>query len=183
MPEAKSILNQVLAVLVGVVILGMLGYIIYINSDVWHVMARQEDASRSIRNYSEYAAYDGTSVRGQDAMSLISKTQGDPFVIVSVGGTPTFVSSDHYTDTLQFSELDMSGANGSSSLGSLSGTVGSVCMDKHLWDGSNFISTDDLQSRFLDGNLSDGHKYASFRAYLIYDGVPSTNVVGILLEK
>lgn len=183
MPEAKSILNQVLAVMVGSVMLGCLSYIIYINADIWHVFARQNDASDSIRNYSEYAAYDGTTVRGQDAMSLINKTQGDPFVIVSVGGQPTFSSVDAYTDGVTFSSLDMSGASGASSLGNLGTTVGASCPTKHMWDDGNFMSTDSLQDMFLDGDLSDGHKYASFRAYLIYDGVPSTNVAGILLEK
>lgn len=183
MPEAKSILSQILAVLVGLVMLGCLSYIIYINSDIWHVIARQNDASKSIRNYSEYAAYDGTDVRGQDVMSLITKTQGDPFVVVSVGGRPTFTSVDAYTSTLQFSTLDMSNASSANSIGNLGSTVGSCAPDCFTWDGLDYMSTDSLQSMFLDGALSDGHKYASFKAYLIYDGVPSTNVVGILLEK
>lgn len=185
MSEAKSIISAVLSVLVAIIMLGMISYEVYLNSDIWHVFAKQNDASRSIRSYSEYAAYDETEVRGQDVMSLVSKTQGDPFVIVVSGTSPAFVSCDEYTKSLNFSDLDTSSISGLDIGNSLRGsTVGSCATDSVVWMDASTLSTDQLQSRFLTGALSDGgNKYARFKSYLVYDEAPSTNVIGIVVVK
>lgn len=191
MPEAKSILSSVLSVLVGLVMLGMLSYVILTNSDIWHVFARQNDASQTIRNYSEYAAYDGTTVRGQDVMSLVSKTQGDPFVIVAGDdGGIHFASYDAYTQTLKFNTLDTKDIQSLSCYPTLQNTTVENCMPASngvIFDYANggYPDTDMLQDVFLRGTyLSDGgNKYATFDAYLVYEGAPSTDVVGVVLVK
>lgn len=171
MPEAKSILNIIVSVLVGIVMLGMVGYMIYMNTDIWKVFSRQNSASEVIRNYSEYAAYDNTKVRGQDMVSLIAKTKGDPFVVVYNGTTLKCVCYDDFTGSVDLGTLDY-GTSGVQ----LSGTLQDV---KGVQNFGPDSKETDIQNLFL-GDLGNDKKYGSFKTYLVYDSKPSTNVVGIL---
>jgi len=155
--------------------LGMVGYVIYLNTDIWKAFDRQNSASEVIRNYSEYAAYDETEIRGQDAVSLITKTKGDPFVLVQIGGTWKAVSCNDYNRELDLGSLDgISSFNPPNKLKDLSPTVINF----------NYDDETSVQQAFLTTPLSgDNSKYACYQAHLVYDGAPSTTVVGIVLTR
>lgn len=167
--------------------LGMLTYVIVLNNNIWNVSARQSDANAAIRNYSEYAAFDDTECRGQDVMSLISKTQGDPFVVVGVRGQNQvyLTSYDAYTGSVDLSQADLSCAATCDLYSTLNGAVAGVSsLNSSVKYTGTGITTSSLQDNFLKGPLSDNNnKYAKFHTYLIYDGINSTNVLGIVAVK
>lgn len=187
MNEGRSILAQALSVLVAVIMLGMLGVILSVNTDIWHVFARQTETNEAIREYSEYASYDQITCRGQDIMSLVSKTSGDPFVVICANdGTVLAVSCDAYTGTVALSGVDYNAAATCPGIGSIinSGTLLNVpgCQ---MWNYSGTSpSTDMLQEFFLNGagSASVG-RYAKYRTYLIYDNTASTEVLGVIAVK
>ena len=187
MNEGRSILAQVLSVLVASIILGMFGMILVVNTDMWQVFARQTETNEAIREYSEYASYDQVTCRGQDIMSLVSKTAGDPFVVIcSNDGTALAVSYDAYTGDVALSGVDYSYAASCPGIGSIinSGTLSNVpgCQ---VWNFSGSApSTDMLQEFFLNGaGAANVGRYASYRTYLIYDNSASTEVLGVIAIK
>ena len=187
MNEGRSILAQVLAVLIATIMLGMFGVILVVNTDIWQVFARQTETNEAIREYSEYASYDQITCRGQDIMSLVSKTTGDPFVVIcSNDGTVLAVSYDAYTGSVELSGVDYSYASACPGIGSIinNGTLRNVS-GCQVWNySSTYPGTDVLQEFFLNGpGAASVGRYASYRTYLIYDNSASTEVVGVVAVK
>ena len=166
--------------------LGMLGYIVIINTGIWNVFAMQTKSDEEIRNYSSYAAYDQTVCRGQDVMSLMSKSAGDPFVLVcDSSGRPIAASCDNYTIDLDLSTVDKTDAQTGSFYGYIqSGKLGNLGLS-NVWNYSvSNPSNKEFQDFFLNGSGAESTgKYASFKTYLLYDNKASTEVVGVVAVK
>lgn len=185
MTEGRSILSNFISVLVAIIMFGMLGYIIFINTDIWNVFAAQTQSDAELRNYSTYAAYDQTNCRGQDIMSLMSKTAGDPFVLICDSTGPIAASCDNYTVDLDFSTVDRTDAVNCDFYGYIqTGSLNSLGLS-NVWNYSTGNPTNqELQDFFLNGGgAASIGKYAYFTTYLLYDNKASTEVVGIVAVK
>lgn len=174
-------MSQVISVMVALVMIGMFGYILATNTRIWDGFSRQSQASNKLREYSEYAAYDGTACRGQDILSLISKTQGDPFVLVYNGASGLAACSyNDYTKDLQADKLDLTGQhimlNEYTELSLPSQTIGDMCNGKTQLAGCNIQQ---LQDVFLGSSGS----YSSYNTYIVYEDESVSTVVGIIAVR
>lgn len=181
MQEGRSIMSQVISVMVALVMIGMFGYILATNTRIWDGFSRQSQASNKLREYSEYAAYDGTACRGQDILSLISKTRGDPFVLVYNGASGLAACSyNDYTKELQANKLDLTGQriwlNEHTELSLPNSSIGDMC--NGVQQLSN-CSVQQLQTFFLGSSGS----YASYNTYIVYEDESVSTVVGIIAVR
>lgn len=82
MNEAKSLVHMSVSAMIAALFVGMAVGLITLGYFIWSMFSSQDLANRRLRDYATYAAYDNTIIRGQDAVSLIATTEGDPFVVV-----------------------------------------------------------------------------------------------------
>lgn len=82
MEEAKTLLHHALSALFGVLILAAVSALIALGYMMWGAFAKQDEANYKLREYAKYSAFDGTTVRGQDVISLLHNTQGQPWVLI-----------------------------------------------------------------------------------------------------
>lgn len=175
-------MSQVISVMVALVMIGMFGYILATNTRIWDGFSRQSQASNKLREYAEYAAYDGTACRGQDILSLVSKTQGDPFVLVykEDGGLIAY-STDGYTEKLVGSELDVSGATNTLP----TQEIKDMCTSAGAFPLAG-CTVQQLQDFFLNGNGSSpvtSGSYGCYTTHIVYDSEATSTVVGIIATR
>ena len=95
MNEAKTLTHMAISVMIGAMILAAAMGLITLGYNIWSMFSKQDLANRRLRDYSTYAAFDNAVVRGQEVVTLIANTEGDPFVVVFKGDfeTPGDVTS------------------------------------------------------------------------------------------
>lgn len=94
MNEAKTLTHMAVSVMIGAMILAAAMGLITLGYNIWSMFSKQDLANRRLRDYSTYAAFDNAVVRGQEVVTLIATTEGDPFVVVFKGN---FENSDDVT--------------------------------------------------------------------------------------
>lgn len=82
MNEGKTLVHMAISAMIGALIISAAVGLITLGYNIWSMFSRQDLASRRLRDYSTYAAFDNALIRGQDAVALIASTEGDPFVVV-----------------------------------------------------------------------------------------------------
>lgn len=98
MNEAKSLVHMSVSAMIAALFVGLAVGLITLGYFIWSMFSSQDLASRRLRDYATYAAYDNTVIRGQDAVSLIATTEGDPFVVVFIGD---YENETDYNSTLK----------------------------------------------------------------------------------
>lgn len=83
MDEAKTLLHHALSALFAVLILAAVMSLIGLGHMMWSAFSLQDAANQRMRNYSKYAAFDSTTIRGQEVVALLHNTQGSPWVIIT----------------------------------------------------------------------------------------------------
>lgn len=82
MPEAKSMTHMALTAMFAAMLLAAASALIGVGYMMWSAFSAQSATNERMQQFARYAAFDTASVRGQDVVSLIHDTQGDPVVIV-----------------------------------------------------------------------------------------------------
>lgn len=187
MTEAKSIWVIVLEVIIALAFLGTIMTVLRISYKLWDNYELSKQNEGIIRNYAEYAAYDNTTIRGQDLVTLIASTQGDPFVVVTdATGSPLCASFDAYTGDYELSGSCFRDALASSAASSLisSGKVTSL-VGGDMWDCSRTpLSATQVQEFFLEGNgTSNPGNYQAFETSIVYAGEGMTEIIGIIAVR
>lgn len=71
MDEAKSLVNMAVAAMFAAMILAAAMGLIYLGYQMWSYFSRQDAANERMTDYVNYTAYDCSTIRGQEAVSLI----------------------------------------------------------------------------------------------------------------
>ena len=105
MNEAKTLTHMAVSVMIGAMILTAAMGLITLGYNIWSMFSKQDLANRRLRDYSTYAAFDNAVVRGQEVVTLIATTEGDPFVVVFKGN---FENTNDVTSKwkINFSNVD-----------------------------------------------------------------------------
>lgn len=183
MDEAKSLINMFLSAMLSASIIMVSVGAIGIGYTIWSRFEHQDETSKAMAEYSNYTAYDNTTVRGQEVMQLI-EDNNEIFVIIlqSVSGNSmndlTIGSGKkayvwcHDAACARF-ELSQAYARNNSltsnsnktcqrALQSIytwtyptSGGSGCSTLEQINYDGANYIKVNptDLQNMFLDPNV------------------------------
>lgn len=99
MPEAKSLTHMALTAMFATMLLAAASGLIGVGYLMWSAFSSQSATNERMQQFARYAAFDTANVRGQDIISLIHDTQGDPVVIVI--GPKNGVSCQDYVDWLK----------------------------------------------------------------------------------
>lgn len=193
MDEAKSLVHMFLTALFAVLILAAVLALITVGQLIWRAFSNQNDANRTMREYSKYSAFDGTKVRGQDVIALLHDTQGDPFVIVCQENyTPIASATNSVVADFKLHNY-YSTHGGGAYINTIIQKTGQSEPSIASSAPTNFdYSTaatepryEQLQEFFLErGSLvsSDGSAgYLQYSSYLLYDGEDSADIAGVLL--
>ena len=206
MEEAKSLVHMSISALFAALILAAVLALITVGSLVWRAFSNQNDANRSMREYSKYSAFDGTEVRGQDVIALLHDTQGSPFVlIVNSTNDPIMVA---YNDVEAEFALNNSIPHTPNAYDEVPSILSGLCSgvtrevgdiaaelnsrtDQEHYRAFDYTSTavapqySVVQEFFLArGELLSGVSgYAKYKSYVLYDGDDSTDIVGLLLKE
>ena len=192
MTEGKSILMIAFDIIFAIAFLGIWLFAGRQNQRMWSIYERGEVNKSDIAAYAEMAAYDNTTVGGQDLVSLMTTSKGDPFVLIlDQSGTKLACSYDAYTFNYQLDEscfhVDYGAVPSYIRTIATSGQLGNQLQTvpfEHRYDYQNTtIHASDLTYNFLTGDLcaSEG-KYAKYDTTLVYDGNSST-VIGVVAVK
>lgn len=211
MDEAKSLVHMSVSAIFAAMLIAAAISLIGIGYTIWAYFSRQDSANSRMSEYSNYTAFDNTTVRGQEVMQLISSDL-DVFVVIledttssehsidnitSVSSTPIAIStSDSYEDFVP-SSIDMSTDNAivtcSTALSrfqSIGDKLGTLADSRNLKDASH----DELVQEFTSGKLAqqavnssgsliETNSYAAFKSVLVYDSDNTADVVGIILVR
>lgn len=84
MDEAKSLVSMSLQAIFAALILAVAVGLIGTGYKLWEYFSRQDAANQEAAEYAEFAAYDNTTLRGQEVVELLSRTarESDLFVII-----------------------------------------------------------------------------------------------------
>lgn len=204
MDEAKSLVHMAITALFGVLILAAVLALISVANIVWRAFSRQNDANRSLREYSKYSAFDGTEVRGQDVIALLHDTQGSPYVIM--------VDSSNNTRMVAYNTVELQTSINNSIPTTAHAYDEVYAILSHITAGQQTVRIENLvttlnnnggagvfdytdaatspqysavQEFFLErGNAISGTAgYMKYKSYVLYDGDNSTDIVGILLKE
>lgn len=195
MTEGKSIFMMSFDAIFAIAFLGILIVCGSLNRGLWSTYERGELNKSEIAAYASMAAYDNSTVGGQDIVSLMTTSKGDPFVlIIDDYGTILACSYDMYTLNYELNEdcLHIDRTPGVTpqylldimNSGALSGQL-SMATNVVLYNysGSTGVSASDMTKDFLDGNLCAAQgRYAKFDTMLVYDGNSST-IIGVIATK
>lgn len=204
MDEAKSLVHMAITALFGVLILAAVLALIAVANLVWRAFSRQNDANRSLREYSKYSAFDGTEVRGQDVIALLHDTQGSPYVIMVDSNNspkmvaynqvelPTPINNSIPTTPNAYDEVSAILASLTAGqqtvkienlVSAINNTGGTGAFD--YTDAASSPQYSMVQEFFLErGNIVSGTSgYMKYKSYVLYDGDDSTDIVGILLKE
>ena len=213
MNEAKTLVQISVSVMIGAMVLSAAVGLITLGYSMWNMFSKQDLANRRLKEYSTYSAFDNTIVRGQEVVSLIATTEGDPFVAVykfNGSGYTDYSQPEIYfnnnTANMTLSYKDNYYAVNNASVDSrFKDLVGdSVDASKPLIPATGRITVNftpdpstglsaptfkKLQEDFVGRPSylkSDGsvvNGYARYHSVLIYDSGSSTDIVGIMLVE
>lgn len=176
--------------ILGIAFIGMFVVTGSLNTRMWNSYERSELDKQSISDYSGMAAFDGTTVRGQDIVSLITESKGDPFVMVTSGNRIIACSYDDYTRGIKLT-ADNTGCLRSALDAQMAGAIANNTIDNLLttiptqwyYDSASPASST-ISDFFLLGEGSDGaNNYSSYRTYLVYQDEGSNEIIGIIAQK
>lgn len=85
MDEAKSLVHMSISAVLTAMIIAMAVGLIGLGYTMWAYFSRQETANRRMSEYSNFTAFDNTTVRGQEVMELI-ESDLDVFIVIYNGG-------------------------------------------------------------------------------------------------
>ena len=201
MEEAKSLVHMCITALFGVLILAAVLALITLANFVWRAFSRQNDANRQMREYSEYSAFDGTTVRGQDVIALMHSTQGQPYIlIVDSSGNPIMLAYDSVTKGLDVQDAALSQST-PSDVRSLLISASKSGMHDSIEKIANSMGSEgnydytivanvppysEIQEFFLNRGLivtGDTAGYLQYESHVLYDGSDTTDITGILLKE
>lgn len=81
MSEAKTLVHMAITAMFGAVILSCALGLIYTGYNIWSLFSKQEQVNKIMQDHAQYSAFDHTTVRGQEVLSLISSTKGELFIL------------------------------------------------------------------------------------------------------
>jgi len=84
MDEAKTLTNMAISAILASLFLSAAAGLIALGYNMWSYFSRQDAANNKMSDYVNYTAFDNTTVRGQDVISLL-ESDLDIFVIVTLG--------------------------------------------------------------------------------------------------
>lgn len=85
MDEAKSLVHMSISAMFAAVILTIAMGLMLLGYFMWSYFSRQDAANQRIKDYATYAAFDNTTVRGQEIIQLIEEHSDDIFVVIYSG--------------------------------------------------------------------------------------------------
>lgn len=211
MDEAKLLTHMSVSAILSAMVLAAAIGLIGVGYTIWAYFSRQDAANQRMATYANYTAFDNTTVRGQEVISLL-ESDLDLFVIIYDG-----TSSDKTIDNMKVSSnpraiyySDVSGVN-NFNFGSIQSTsnANTTCANaltrlKSLGNKTpstlsvtynlNNVSHSDLIAYFTDarlgkiakdnkGNLINTGTYSAFKSTLVYAEDGTTDVVGIILVR
>lgn len=195
MDEAKSLVHMSLTALFAVLILAAVLALITVGQIVWRAFSNQNDANRSMREYSAYSAFDGTTVRGQDVIALLHDTQGDPFVLIlSRNGAPIAAAYTSVTGNMPLSNFGGDGSVAADWLATAStfpnvSTLAGLNDSVEKYDYSSAATQPSytaMQDYFLNrGAVLQGGTagYLKYDSYLLYESSGSSTIAGIIVVE
>lgn len=188
MQESKTLFGLSIEVIIAGGFIVFFSIIAGIYYQLWNNYARTEAAKESMAKYADMAAYDSTTVRGQDVISLITSSKGDPFVIVTnSSGRVLATSYDGYTGSYTIKADSLNSAMEASIASSLVDTNVSALTESGMqrWDWSSTSpASSTIQDFFLNGNgSSNPGYYSSYTTYLVYESDGSSNILGVIAQR
>lgn len=87
MDEAKNLVNMAVSAMFAAMILVSIGVLLGLGYTMWQYFSRQDQANQQMKDYVNYVAYDGTTVRGQEVLSLFDYANNEGLFICVYTGT------------------------------------------------------------------------------------------------
>lgn len=186
MQEGKTLFGISIEVIISVGFLSIICIIAGLYYGLWNNYARAEDSKASLAQYADMAAYDNTTVRGQDIVSLITSSKGNPFVLVTDSAGHVLASCyDGYTGQYIIKADCLTSAMDASIAGSLNGTtIASLATNTWNYDANVTPVSSDIQDFFLTGaGTSTSGYYSSYNTYVVYESDGSTAILGVIAQR
>lgn len=103
--EHEGLVYQFLYLSIAIAFLALVATGIHVADSLWNVFENQEEAKDLMQEYAEFAAYNGTTVRGQELINLAMKTKGDPYLVVVHKGAPNVLVYSEVTADLTLPDI------------------------------------------------------------------------------
>ncbi len=211
MDEAKALVHMSIAATFAAMLIAAAVGLISLGYTMWAYFSRQDTANSRMSNYSNYTAFDNTTVRGQEVVQLL-ESDLDVFVVIfadtttsshtldevtSITGYPIAAGcTEYYSDWvprdkgIQASNSITTCRTALSSFKNYTNTPWYMAGKENKTKNLKLMSYDKLVEEFTSGILqkpvagvANSNSYAAFKSVLVYEDDSSTDVAGIVLVR